>query len=514
MKFEITRSTYDGIPTTGLMTHGSESIEWTVSLFEKMKLNDIPVDFSMVFSHINQYWASLQVCDQEVIFSIYKEIRIIFNGNWTANKLPTLYVLIEVLGKYHEVESVYHWMIYHAKDVQWPEYLQESFNENRGYTAETKEKTYTKGEYKSLAALSIALRPMIPIWGEYIDRTKDEHGNVFKEFYAFTLLNRAGIMHSQAMERLRLYVEHSLPADITPSLTLKVGISQYEYPKWMLALIVIRRLVITDLRGTDSKTSIIAFIHSYMREKIKRNETSFGVVLNKPTDSSSSDRENNRSMLESTQVKQAIPQGYFIFLEKPFENPVEIAKRICPEIDLTLLKQCLDNSHVMHTERHFDSQIAIASWVLSYNDTIPARTLRYFPRKNKTTATALSICQAILWQKGHHDLAILSTAVTRAVSNNFGNDTRSRITKEQTEELDILFPFVKNASNRPGKKSNRGIESIEMIAASFNEENWYINLPKELIKELNLQGNLHYSIPTNIKPLLADLVIKIAGKSF
>ena len=52
----------------------------------------------------------------------------------------------------------------------------------------TRDKTYTKPDYVKLIGLTLALRPMIPIWGEFIERTHKETGTSFKEYYAYLLM--------------------------------------------------------------------------------------------------------------------------------------------------------------------------------------------------------------------------------------------------------------------------------------------------------------------------------------
>lgn len=525
MLFTIEKRELTGEPTRGVMSHGNDEITWAVTLFRKSTgpLQEEggggkkTIDFQKVLGHCNGYWESLPEEKQTAIFEVYKEIRLFFDRpHWDSN-LVELYGLVAKLYEYHSVESIYNWMIYHDKGVCCPDYLREEFVQYHGYTCETAEKTYTRPDYLWLLALCIAVRVMIPVWGEFIARTKSDVRNLFKEFYALRLINRANIYHSKPMERLRVYIEHNIPPTLPSGLTLNAGISTDEYPDWMLGILIIRKLTIVDLAGEEKRTSVIANIHSYMLEKNRRGPDSSGVVRSSITSGTGPDIDSNLSMLErSTRIKHTIPTGYFVTLEVPFEKPLQIARNICPDIPEELLELSLQSVPVLRQARVHDPQVAVASWVLAYNNTVVPRSLQHFPNRNKTLSVALSIAQALLWHTGYIELAPFITAIERLDEDDYGgNDSRSRVTKEQADRIESFCPLVNIVgTSKNARKNNRVLECIEETASRFDDCNWQANLAEPLLRQINPTGRRELYIPTNIKPLLAKLIISLNTKTF
>lgn len=519
MLFDIVKKELTGEPVVGVMSHNGETLEWAVTMFRKSTgpVQDESlggkktIDFEKVLSHINGYWKFQSPQKQTEIFGIYKEIRAFFDEPYWENNISTLYELVKRLYVYHDIKDIHQWMIYHDRGISRPEYLREEFVRYSGYTCETAEKTYTRSDYMWLLALAIGVRAMIPVWGEYIARNKGEVRNLFKEYHALKLLNQASISHSIPYERLKVYIEHNLPPTLPPGLTLNAGISVDEYPVWMISVLLIRKLTIIDLSGNDKRTSVIAGLHSYMLEKNKRGPDASGMVRSYSNAGNSSDQDNNLSALErGPRVKQVIPTGYFVMLEIPFNNPVKVAQHICPDISPELVMLSLESVDVQRQNRIKDPQVAIASWVLAYNNTIVPRSLQYLPSNVRTLSVALAIAQAVLWHKGYTELAPILTAIERLeVIDYGGNDSRSRVTREQATIIEALFPLVNVVgSSKHARRNNRVLDCIENIAGQLDETVWQYNISAKLVNKKELY------IPTNIKQQLADLIIRLNTKQF
>ena len=519
MLFDIVKKDLTGEPVVGIMSHGDEKLEWAVTMFRKSTgpVQDEAlggkktIDFEKVLSHINGYWKFQSLQKQTEIFEIYKRIHAFFDEPFWENNIHELYKLVKELYVYHDINDIHHWMVYHDNGICCPDYLREEFVKYSGYTCETPEKTYTRSDYMWLLALAIGVRAMIPVWGEYIARNKGEVRNLFKEYHALKLLNAASITHSIPYERLRLYIEHNLPPTLPAGLTLNAGISVDEYPVWMISVLLIRKLTIIDLSGSDKRTSVIAGLHSYMLEKNKRGPDASGMVRSYSNAGNSNDQDSNLSALErGPRVKQVIPTGYFILLETPFDDPLKVARNICPDIPAELVKISLESVEVQRQNRIKDPQVAIASWVLAYNNTIVPRSLQYLPSNVRTLTVALAIAQAVLWHRGYTELAPILTAIERADCSDYGgNDSRSRVTREQAAIIETLFPLVNVVGgSKNARRNNRVLECIENISSMLDNVIWQYNVSPQLVNKKELY------IPTNIKQQLADLVIRLNTRQF
>lgn len=512
MKLSIEEMGILGNPTTAILEHNGEKISWNICLFDKMSMGD-NID---PFEQINGYWLKVPMDTQNKIFAIYKRIKDVFDSVWNTTELTKeLYVLVKDLYDLNDIADIRHWIDFHST-LALPDGLKDSFKESHE-TPGTRERTYLKEDYKWLVALSVALRAMIPIWGEFIARTKKEAGTVFKEYYAFKLLAFSNISKCEPMERLRIYVEHSLPSDKSKSAAILGGLSSEDFPTWILALVTIRRLSIGDVRGIDPKSSLVTFIYKFIGQKAQGHDNSFiGMVKEKITEGQGQDGENNLSKLEGYKVKQEIPAGDIAIISHYLNNVHELARKICPNISIELVDMSIANMQSLNIEQIWKPQIILTQWVLKA--AIPPRGLLLI---NKTLSLkAMGVAQAILIHKEHFELAGLLSAIEQDNDDELsmgGSDSRARITKDQIAQLDVLYPFSRKPIGKQKvlKLINPAVDAIDSMAVLFSAKDWRLTLPNELVVKItNNPNNRRYSTPYNIKNLLADLVISIANRSF
>lgn len=506
-----------GEPSEVILEHVDENkrlvtINWNIALFDKMSFSG---DFD-IFEQINGYWSHLPPATQDKIFNVYLRVKEVFDSIWEGDDLTkSLYGLVGELYTYHDLNDVRHWQKFHS-GLAIPEGLRETFAVSHE-TPGTRERTYLKEDYHWLVTLSIALRAMIPIWGEFISRTKKESGTIFKEYYAFRLLAQSSIVNSEPMERLRVYVEHSLPADKSKSSAILGGISSEDFPLWVLGLVVVRRLSVGDVRGIDPNSSLVTFIYKYIGQKVKGHDNSFvGMVKDKPFEGHGQEGENNLSRLEGYKVKQEIPAGDIAIIGYYAGNMNELALKICPDINLDLVRQSEVTTRALSTEQIWPAQIALIQWVLS--PVIPARGLQHIPKT--TVMRAMAVTQALLWHRKHFELAALLSAIQTQNDDELqfgGTDSRARISKDQLEELDKLYPYSRRPSGkqRVVKRVNPAEESINSLAGKFSEHDWKLTLPAEWVGQVTgNKNNRRYFVPHNIKVLLATLAINLAKRAF
>lgn len=514
MRLYINQYALQSAPTEVLLEHNNTVLAWNIALFDRMPFSN-EVD---IFEQINGYWASLVRSTQDKIFDVYVRIREVFDQIYVINELTkSLYVLVKELYTYHDLASIDHWKRFHSNLIL-PEGLKDEFNESHE-TSGTRERTYLKTDYQGLVTLSIALRAMVPVWGEFISSTKRETGTNFKEYYAFKLLAHSSIYHSDAMERLRVYVEHSIPNDKSKSSAILEGISSEDFPFWILGLVVVRRLSVGDVRGTVPNSSLVMFIYNYIRQKVQGHDNSFmGMVKEKIIDGQGQEGENNLSKLEGYKIKQEIPAGDIVTIEHSLLDPDSIALRICPDLDLSLLRASQISVQVLATERIWEPQITIMQWVLNLKQSVSPRGILHLSKKS--ILQAMAITQALLWHRGHYELAALVSAIEQPNLDELHlgvNDSRSRILKEQQEQLDFLFPYSNKSvgKQKTVKRVNPATEAIESVCLQMSVHPWKLTLPQEWAMQVTGNKNVRrYAVPHDIKIKLASLAIAVAKRSF
>lgn len=514
MELVINRVTADGTPSEANLKHGNESIPWNIALFDKMSFNG---DFD-IFAEINGYWSHLPKANQDKIFDIYRRTKEVFNSVYEKKELThQLHGLVKELYTYHELADIKHWKDFQSNLVL-PDGLRDQFSTSHE-TPGTRERTYLKEDYHWLVTLSIAIRPMIPIWGQFIAHTKKEAGTTFKEYYALDLLSQANIYRSEPMERLRVYVTHSIPADKSLASAILGGLSSEDVPVWMLGLVVIRRLSVGDVRGIDPTSSLVTFIYKYIGQKIKGHDNSFiGMVKEKPFEAHGQEGEANLSRLEGYKVKQEIAAGDIAVIAYYAQDVDNLAKLICPDIDLALVRMSEQSVAILATEQIWEPQIVLMQWVLKQKNALPPRGLLHLPKTD--ILRCMAVTQALLWHRGHFELAALLSATEQSNADELqliGTDSRSRIPKEMLEEIEALYPYSRRPTGKGKviKRINPAEEAITSMDKLFTERAWILTLPPDWVMKITgNRNNRRWAVPQDIRTKLAALIISLANRTF
>lgn len=524
MKLEITRVDVGGELALATMTHKGEQLQWQLSFIDKLErhtarqrqerqLEEFPT-FD-IFEQINSYWSHQDPSVQDKIFDVYRRIRDVLYQIWDTHELTkTLYPLVAELYQYHQMETIKDWYVFHSGLTLHPKWdLKDVYTSD---SAGTRDKTYLKSEYKELTMLTVAIRAMIPVWGEFITKTAREKGTAFKEYYAFKLLSYASLMHSVAMERLRLYVEVSIPQDKTQESAILRAISSDDYPIWLLSKVVVRRLAVADMRPLDPDSNLVTFIYRYIGQMVKGQDNTFmGLIKPKQIEGQSQEGENNLSKLEGYKIKEAIPAGDIAMLAFDITNHRKVIDRVCPDLDAQLLQQSLTSVQALADKDIQRPQLSVMQWVLS-----PVLNPRGAEHLNKVSIMEnLAITQAMLWHRGHFDIAALLTAIplsNEQMMNVQGNESRTKMKGEVFEELNRLFPYTrKPPKQKIQRDANAGVNNINLIATEFSRADWRLTVPADWVAKLTgNKNNRLFTTPFDIKIKLAALAIAVADGKF
>jgi len=164
----------------------------------------------------------------------------------------------------------------------------------------------------------------------------------------------------------------------------------------------------------------------------------------------------------------------------------------------------------------FVPQMTLVQWCVAR--ILPPRGMLHL--KKTTVLLVMGVVQAILWHKGHRELAALLTAIEQDNDDEMqlgGTDSRARLPKDVVEKLDQLYPYSRRPTGkqRNAKRPNAAIETIDELNKAFGNNVWRLTLPAGWIEQVTgNKNNRRYSVPVDIKIKLANLAIEIAQRSF
>lgn len=479
------------------------------------------------FEQINAYWQQCPEDQQAAIFDAYRRIYTALNESSDIQSMTrALRPLCVELMNLHPLEELDYW-IWLKSNLLVPSGIKRVFNPEED-TSWTREKTYLEDDYRKLVTLTLAMRAMIPVWEEFILQTKKETGPTFKEYQAFDLISGSHLMHSEAMRRLEVFVVNTIPKDRSKDAAVFSGVSTEDFPEWILAVTVVKRLTSADIRGINSDHTLVTYLHNYIDQRSRSLENRTGKIKPKYSgETSGSDENSNHSKLEGFKIKEEITEGDVSSIRRYIQYSIDQAFGREPNTPMSLMNRLNRSEDMpMYVQMSYESvqplfneeltqqQITIAAWVLA--NYISCESIPYLNKSD--ILSMIAIAQAYLWTKGHQELAGLISAIPRnyiEVGGNIIADNKSRMDGANVTQFGKMFPYLKRTSSRAKnqKSTNPSLTAIDVLIDGISCYQWSLTLPPAWVAEL--QGNeiaVRYRIPENIRDLLATLVIELDAK--
>lgn len=487
------------------MEHGDQKCGFNMSMYKRLYF----ADEKETFAFINAYWAQLPLEKQDRIYAIYASISEDFDDLVSNNVVrERLLEKVPKLLELHNVEEIEHWVRFNS-GINIPTSFNETYVENVDKNT-TPDKTYTRGEYISLVALSIALRTMVPIWGAYIRSIRSEVGNDFKEQSAFALILKTAVYYCKPMQKLAEYIRaQTVNAEFNASNTLNF-ISREDYPHWLLALVCVKRLCIGDIRSREPNAHLVSLVYNMISQRAMYGETDFSnMIRSKKADEYGPDGESKVSNLERFKTTASISLGQIGEMEYAMKDIVKASIKVCPEIDLQLLERSLETC--LATVQPLRPQIVLLAWVFS--PVISPRGIDYLPPAMVTSI--LGAVEAILWTRGHRYLALLSTAyaiIDDSVHRVAHASSRMRPTEDLTEQVDKYFPYKQMQVGKTGVVTEiQPInDTVDKMASNLGKYTWRATAHESMIQEeLGTTARRIPMIP-DIKGEITRLIVDIA----
>lgn len=469
------------------------------------------IDTATLFAEINNYWATLSAERQQGIWEVYEDIRAIFEADYeliAATK--QLRLKVAALYNFMPTAELQHFLNFHA-DIDYPSSVHEKINTETNIGRA--DSTYLRSDYFGLVTLSVALRPMIPIWGAYIDISRRELGNNYKEHQAYGLLYYTQLTRSTEIQRLLEYIESKVAPQITGDknfTTIMGGLGSVELPNYLRALTCVRKLAIATVSGPGDKVNLIAKVHFFVDSKMKSLDRDFGRRFNgkisekKLTGGAMDD---NTSVVEMFKIKPDLSDGDIVILNVYAEDPWRMAAVRCPDLPPDLLRSSLEAASKLDQIDISPHQTWLVKWII--NPVIPAKgvdVLTIDPLKN-----CMAVTQAVLWHWGFYDLAAMVTAIPQFTGDDIVMGVehgRQRIQREQLTRMQEKFPYALAVKKQTAvRQSNVAARAVDKLADVLNRSDWILNGPPALLEKTSRIGNSKVlTAPPDLKIQLANLI--------
>lgn len=501
--------------------HRGEKLKFAANIYSKVNLSEP----QRVFKEINNYWEGLKYEDQCFIWDCYKRIHEILNMSLDPAKVMTSirYYVKEMYSRM-PMNGARRWLTT-IGGLFIPDDVARASSADMRYDPK---QTYLEHEYINLATMSLAMRPMIPIFGEYLESSSSQTTN--KETEALSLMYDCDIVNwpmnetgpngelvDSVFDKLAGYVQFCVEKEPTTLARLWASQGTVNVPENMRSKVFVRRLTIVAL-DDPSSFSIVANTWRYVLSIVDpAARTTADRVAGKNPESGGDD-DDKTSFIESNKTKHRVQPGDIVAYDEDTLDYVKLAQVVDPTIDLRKLEQCIAAMSKTANSPINPHQIKLAQWVMASGSAFPPRAFQHI--EADSTKRLLAVTQAILWHWGFVDIAVfmqvdLLKQGTSSSQFQLGNTrTNSRIPTRYKEDLDKLFPHQKapqiTGAGVPGKMENMTAIAIGTATASIHASNWVYKGPAPLFKAAGqVMSTPVLVIPQTIKATLAELVIHL-----
>lgn len=504
---------YDPENSVVKVNHGAESISFSIKIYDRTKIT--ANNANALFKEINKYLDYLPPNRQQEIFSAYVRISEIMQpGSNYEMSLPWLITEVNKIYQYLFIGELERWLSLQP-DIRYPGTAVDVVGDDLD-----KLKTYTRQDYFQLVVLTIGLRMMIPIWGEYQAYIKTSSGTQWKELVAMRIFTKSDLYQSPAINRLRIYCESFIENDDKHiSSSAFSGLSSSELPDWLLSGAIIKRLSVASIEDNLDKGGLVKNIYGHVTNALNGIDDNFGNV--KPKNNNDYDDEDS-SNLENKRPKQMsttgdIEGGKYYFGQRaidPAEPVVEdaIAQALIldPTVPVDLVAACFHHNN--HNFKH--NTVIIPMFYLAkyiYYDIAEEEEMDELTLIT-VNVTVFSVCQALCIHWGFYQCAVMYNARTIESVGGLieGSSDLKRPQTITANKLIELLPYksVINSSNE--RQKNVGTRSLAELKNLFPRNQWEIFLVPVLQEILGSQFNRSVIIDT--PPMIIEEIAQVLVK--
>ncbi len=493
------------------VSHNGVNLVFLANVYTRKLLCDNGFD---VFEQINAHWAGLPMAKQDQIFAIYNEVVSAFDLIGDSDAVYNiLNGCIKKLLELHPLENLEFWLSSNpsicipdsVKDLP-PDPSENMF---------TNEKTYTRADYYPLLALSMFLRTVLPIWGQYIETIRKNSEMNRKEFIALQLLNGTGLLECKAMNRLRVYINAAVTTDERDYSKILDSFSSEDLGFLLLAQFCVKRLCLNDLRGVDTRIQVVATLFKFMAQKT-HNQPDPDVTLKRERareDASGADS-GKHSILETYRKRTEVTLGEIAELEYFLEDVVGRAQYLEPSLTEEEILASVRTAQSLKGCYITDAQYIMAGWLIKGQVTPHA----VYYISEDIFHMLLGALEAVLWKWGYEYLAILITshAIVDVEEVTVGNiSSREQIDSELLSRLAVHYPFQWTSSKKGVEiiQPNPITHSIDHVVDFLTFNAYRATASEDRLRKVFGEPRRKVTVFADIKNILARLIIEIEDRA-
>lgn len=480
-----------------IVSHGDHQIVFNESNYFNAGKND----HLNTFAELNLYLSSyITPVDQGKMFAIFGKIRQILDTESPTPKvlLPLLQPLVTELYSYTDIKDVGA-MMYNQRLIHIPDSIPDQPPLVKDYPTAT---TYNRTEYIKLINLSVLLHMFSAILADYIAKITAVTGKQFKEHAALLLLDQTNLVNTEEYIKLKTYVEAHCDKKPVPLSATLAGLSEDQFPSWMLGSIIARKLCINHVRRGDDSGHLVAQVFAYILYNTKLDGKFGGGVMPKRNSGVQGEDEREKPVIENWKTKQDIYESDVIVCSVAYDDPYRAAKVIEPTLPDEILTQCLRAIPAGWNLDLTQHQSMLMGWV--NGGYIPPKAIEYFDYS--TDCVVMAITQAILWHRGFKELAVMvGTHRDEKEMPDTSHTMIDQLSAPIKAELEKFYGIL--LDNRQSNNDGLVHRTIGAFTDSIMSGHFKVVGPNQLLADSGIVTPSKWLvIPKNIQYIVADYI--------
>jgi len=486
------------------VVHDGKTISWNTQTYSKLKFHNAAV----IFKEINELWAKKSPEVQKKIFAAFEEIhQHLTEPEDNQQQVERLGVLVAIIYKHFTAKDAED--IVNSLNLTYPSSMVEDYT-----SIPDNGRTHTRADYHRLVQLAIRLRPMLPVFGQYIHTFLDQPGSQYRETSAVKILNDTDVLKMPAVEKLVGFMEATLKNfQHQDSAILGGKLGSAEMPYWLVAKAIFRRIAPGEVHSVDDVSSIITNVYNFVvkstLDSIPRN---FGGTKNKTRTTEGSGKDENVSLLEAIRIREQVSGGRRKIVDIYSRNILFTARRVDPTVPEDLVHECCRPDMARISRSVHPVQKVLACWVMSRGQP-PSH---YDLLKREPVYRFIGAAQALLWHWGYMELAALMEAapvqdLTMAPAAALW--AREELSKERLERLRERYPYttqLTRGSQNPDEAVKGVVENAE-LARMIHSEEWVLDKDSRFYNIVNHNEHGHIILSPGFRNTIADLQLDVSS---
>lgn len=482
-----------------------------------------------LFVEVNGYLETLSQKAREELFDLYSSVHDYLSiGSNTEMIEGPIKDIVSQIYSHIEFDDIRNW-IWVNREIIYPANVKDNHDHN---DQQSRDRTYSRSEYFDLAAFTIWLRPLIPIWSEYIPIVETESGAARKEYMAFRIVNNTPIPSCDVVDRLSAYIEavegYSKLENIN-TVAITGSLSSAETLPWILNTTIIRRISCGQIDADDHTGHLVSSVWNYVKYLVNGYESKFGSVIHpkKPPGNSEEEKpviDRIRSAQKESLGEMAV---YAVYLSR--------RKFVLEDIDPTIPADldCWSTGNSGNVEQF---QQILAQWCLSpvmtpyaLENIVTRRTMKdnvitdeegnvlrvntemFAQLVMNPIDDAILITRTLLWHWRFPVLALLINAKRDMNDDLIASEATDRIQSKTLQSLMEYFPHstIKKVPN--DRRRNIPYVAADSVSKMIGYSAWLVDYPPEMHEQVkpHLDAGGKLRIPSDLAEQLANLTIKI-----